>query len=78
MTPTIQAVRTALNEPHTLTVKLDGDAMTALWKVSREDFPGYTLEALGAKLIRDELVRMGVLALPKGNRSKRAGRKRPP
>jgi hypothetical protein len=63
-----------MTAPHPLTVHLDGDAMEALWKVSREDFPGYSLEALGAKLIRDELVRMAVLKLPSANRSKHAGR----
>ena len=59
---------------HALTIRLSGDAMDALWRVHREDFPGATLEALGAKLIRDELVRMGVLALPAANRSKGARR----
>ena len=61
-------------EDHPLTVRLDGRSMDALWRVSREDFPGYTLEALAAKLIRDELIRIGVLPLGLADRSKHAGK----
>lgn len=60
------------DDTHPLNLRLSGAEMDALWKVSREDFPGYTLEALGRKLIQDELIRMGVLDLPSSNRSKGA------
>lgn len=57
---------------HPLHIELSGDEMDALWRVSREDFAGKSLEAVARKLIRDELVRMGIMALPAENRSRGA------
>lgn len=56
------------DERHPLTIRLDGAAMDALWTVHREDYPGYTLEAVGARLLRDALINMGVLPLGSANR----------
>lgn len=57
---------------HGLQIELSGDEMDAPWRGSREDFAGKSPEAVARKLIRDELVRMGIMPLPAENRSRGA------
>lgn len=64
--------------PHTLTLKLSGAEMDALWRIFREEFPNTSLEATAQALLRDELVRLGVLPLPEANRSRGAQQTKTP
>lgn len=63
-----------MSEPHKLTIELSGDEMDALWRLSRETFPGHSLELLARKLVQDSLIACGVLSLSPANRSKGARR----
>jgi hypothetical protein len=59
-----------------LLIQLSEDERAALERVRAEGFPSASLAAMARKLIRDDLVRQGVLPLPRENRSRWAGGKR--
>lgn len=56
--------------------RLAPDQRVALTALRDEIYPGYTLDAVATKLLRDALIGCGVLALPRANRSCHAGSKR--
>lgn len=58
-----------------LTIALSTEVAAKLATYRREMHPTYTDEQVAAYLIRDALVHLGVMPLPKENRSKHAGRK---
>jgi hypothetical protein len=59
----------------TLEIKLSNATRAKLATYGREMHPGRTLEQVADYLIRDSLVRLGVMELPKGNRGKMAGKR---
>jgi hypothetical protein len=60
---------------HPITVQLSADEHAALERARIECFPNASLAAMARKLIRDDLVRQGLMPLPRENRSRWAGRK---
>ena len=46
----------------------------ALTRLRDEMWPRFTLDAVAVHLVRDSLIGLGVLPLPRANRSKWAGR----
>jgi hypothetical protein len=60
------------HDGRTLSVKLSGATLAKLATYQREMHPGRSLEQVADYLVRDSLVRLGLLDLPSGNRSKGA------
>lgn len=56
-------------------IRLPDAEVEAVEAVRAELWPDYTMEAVIHRLLREELIRHGLLALPKANRGKAAGRK---
>lgn len=59
-----------------LTIRLADDEWAALDKAAYEHRGFYPVDVMARLLLRDELIRMGLLALPMSNRSRRAKRGR--
>jgi hypothetical protein len=57
-----------------LLIQLGAEEWDALERVRAEGFPNASLAAIARKLIRDDLVRQGVLPLTTANRSRGARR----
>lgn len=60
--------------PETLLQHLTGDEVEAVIRVRDELFPGSCPDAVARKLLRDALVGMDIMRLPKANRSRGARR----
>lgn len=68
-------LRGAEDEPRQVVLTLAAREWAALVRLRDETFPGQPLELLARKLVQDGLLACGVLALPEGDRGKRAGRR---
>lgn len=64
----------ASDAPRELTIRFPAIEYALMVRLRDEMWPGQPIEMVARKLVQDELIRLGLLALPKVNRSKRAGR----